>query len=318
MHKSGIYLFILLFCSCKEKHYYQIDLQTSSQETKIFAENVVSTNLYERDIAIAPDGSEFIYTLGDYRQRKRVMVMMQKSTKGWRSGVVGFSGSYNDIEPFYSPDGTKLFFASDRPVDNGDSTADYNIWIAEKVAGDWTEPEPLDTIINSNSDEFYPSVSNNGNLYFTATRKIGPGREDIFISRLIDGEFQSPEPLDSNINSTLYEFNAFVSPEEDLIVFTSYGRADDMGGGDLYFSRRDVSGKWTQAKHMGPQVNSTKLDYCPFVDFANARFYFTSERDEIQKERIASVPEFRHFSNAVLNGLGNIFYVNIEALQGLD
>ncbi|NND31559.1 MAG: exo-alpha-sialidase, partial [Saprospiraceae bacterium] len=171
---------------------------------------------------------------------------------------------------------------------------------------------PLDTVINSAADEYFPAVASNGNLYFTTTRKTGIGREDIFMSKYEKGKYQVPQPLDTAINSPLYEFNAFVSADEKLIIFTSYARSDDLGGGDLYFSTKDSSGKWRMAKNLGPEINSTKLDYCPFMYTANSGFYFTSERDQMDHDTLNSVADFEQFSDDVLNGLGNIYHVNAK------
>ena len=52
-----------------------IDIQSSADSLTIFAETVISTPLYERDLAISPQSDEIIYTLGDYKQNKRSLVI---------------------------------------------------------------------------------------------------------------------------------------------------------------------------------------------------------------------------------------------------
>ena len=81
--------------------------------------------------------------------------------------------------------------------------------------------QPLDSIVNSDVDEYYPSLSSNGNLYFTAAYSNALGREDIYKSEFINGHYQTPQPIDSNVNSVAYEFNAFISPDENLLIFSS-------------------------------------------------------------------------------------------------
>src|SRR5690606_24289710 len=106
-----------------------------------------------------------------------------------------------------------------RPVGADSTRSDYNIWVSDRTGHTWGEPQPLMQEINSRQDEFYPSVSRNGNLYFTSVRENGVGSEDIFVSRWVDGSYLYPEPLDSAINTSTYEFNAYVTPDEDLIIF---------------------------------------------------------------------------------------------------
>ncbi len=307
---------LLFWTGCKKEGSPQIQLNAATQKVELFGEDIISTRLYERDIAISPDGTELIYTLGNYRQSFRCLVSIKKGVAAWQEKqLVSFTGRYQDIEPFFSTDGTKLFFASTRPMDSDTTRSDYNIWFSKKTALGWGDPSPLDTIINTSKDEFYPAVSKNGNLYFTATRENGIGREDIFLSTFNNGKYQSPVPLDSTVNSAAFEFNAYVNPDEDLMVFSSYGRDDGLGGGDLYYSRRDANGRWTEAKNMGPVINSDKLDYCPFIDVPRGNFYFTSERGNALDKELKTVGKFEEEANRVLNGLGNIYRVNIEALD---
>ncbi len=141
------------------------------------------------------------------------------------------------------------------------------------------------------------------------------GKEDIYVSRLVNAEYQSPSPLDTNINTATYEFNAFVSPDEDLLIFGSYGRPDDLGGGDLYISRRESGGSWGKAYHPGAPVNSDRLDYCPFIDFPRGNFYFTSEREEPFPGRINTVEELEQQSIAPQNGLGDLYRIAFSQLR---
>lgn len=307
---------LLLLASCSSNRSAKIDLNHRSDKAEIFAPGIISTDLYERDMAISTDGNEIVFTLSDYRQTKRCLVMIKKSGDKWGSKeVLSFSGVYNDIEPFFSADGKRLFFVSDRPIDKTLSGKDYNIWVSERSKKGWDDPEPLPSMINSESDEFYPSLATNNDLYFTAERRSGFGSEDIFISRFTDGKYTEPVPLDTCINSHYDEFNAYVSPDEDLIIFSSYGRKDDLGRGDLYISRKNKDGKWEKAANMGPGINSDKLDYCPFIDIPRGNFYFTSERSGALDKRIENIRDVKDFAGGVLNGFGNIYRISSDKLN---
>ncbi|MEL7118017.1 MAG: exo-alpha-sialidase [Bacteroidota bacterium] len=302
-----ICLILFLGSACQQSEY---KLEDAPQKAELFAEGFISTSLYERDFAMSPDQTEIIYTLGDYKQSQRCLVSIQLEGDSWKEPqVLPFSGVHQDIEPFFSPEGNRLYFASNRPINSYSESNDYNIWFVDRLNDKWSEPQALDTLINTPGNEFYPAVTSSGNIYFTATRKDGIGREDIFVSKFINGQYQRPVALDSAINTLNYEFNAYVSPEEDLIVFSSFGREDDLGGGDLYVSYKDYEGNWKKAKHMGLRINSEKLDYCPFVDLENNVLYFTSERIHENLERISSVKAMIDYANMVQNGLGNIFHI---------
>jgi Tol biopolymer transport system component len=286
---------------------------TSAQ---LFAPGIVSTSFNERDLAISPDHQEIMYTLGTNDNSFRAIVQIKmKDGKVVQKEIAPFSGRYSDIEPFYAPDGRNLYFSSTRPLHENDSTPDYNIWFVEKISGEWsTEAKPVSVVLNSEADEFYPSVASNGNLYFTAAYPSAKGREDIYVTTYENGEYSLPVSLDTNINSVKYEFNAYISPKEDVLVFTSYGRPDDMGGGDLYISTRNASGQWTKARHAGPAINSPQLDYCPFIDFKASVFYFTSNRPPAITGKM-NLTDFEKMLNSPTNGIGNIYSISLGQLM---
>ena len=292
-----------------------VDLDSIPAGLSLFAKDIISTPLYERDLAISPLGDELVYTLGDYKQTRRCLVSMKKLNGTWQEPkILPFSGRYQDIEPFFATDADRLYFASNRPIFGDNNRTDYNIWWSDKKDEMWMEPQPLDSVINTQGDEFFPSLSNNGNLYFTATRENGMGREDIFRSEYTQGKFQVPTPLPESINSASFEFNAYISPEEDLIVFSSFGRDDGLGGGDLYFSRLDEKGDWAESQNMGQVVNSDKLDFCPFIDWRTRIFYFTSEQINPFQDRITDVQMLRESADQAQNGFGNIYRISLEEI----
>ncbi|MXV17034.1 hypothetical protein [Hufsiella ginkgonis] len=66
--------------------------------------------------------------------------------------------------------------------------------------------------VNSPGNEFYPSVTRSGNLYFTARLARGYGEEDIVVCESVNGKFRKPVLLDTAINTKGDEFNALWIP----------------------------------------------------------------------------------------------------------
>ncbi len=284
----------------------------------LFTGTSINTSMNERDIAISPDGTEMFYTVYLQPTQFHTIIYCKKAKNGTWSApqVASFSGKYSDMEPAFTADGQKVFFSSNRP-DGSSKTKNYDIWYAEKMNGVWMNPKNVGTPVNTTSDEFFPSIAANGNLYFTAAYKDGVGKEDIYVSRLSGGKYTRPVALDTGVNSGFYEFNAFVSPDERYLLFTSFGRKDDKGRGDIYMSSKDDKGNWSPAKNLWP-VNSEKLDYCPFVSFDNKTLFFTSERHTIPEsfsDRQVSYDRLKSLFNQVQNGTGNIYQVSWDAVM---
>jgi Tol biopolymer transport system component len=276
-----------------------------------------STAMQERDMAISPDGSLMFYTLQGNQHAFSVIVFRTRNKDlTWSApAVASFSGKYSDLEPAFTSDGRRLFFSSNRPLNNQSTPKDYDIWFVEKEGNGWGEPKNVGEGVNTSGNEFYPSVTQSGNLYFTAAYEHGVGKEDIFVSEFKDNKYQKGIALDTAVNSKRWEFNAFVSPDEKMIVFTSYGRQGELGGGDLYISLKDDQGKWKPAKPI-TILNSDKLDYCPFVSFDQQAFFFTSARHDIPAsfENAITYQELMKLNSSGKNASENIFWISLKSV----
>lgn len=320
IHYMLLLTMVVCMSSCKEpipEPITPVEVETKKATgLQMFMPGEISTELYERDFTILREGNEIIYTLGSITQDRRMLVSRKKMESGFWSDAeaLPFSGTYHDIEPFYDPESNRLFFASNRPLTALDSVMDYNLWYCELKKNKWGTPTALPGVINSDKDEFYPSVSKSGNLYFTATRPDGPGLEDIYVSHYKAGAYQEPVALDTTVNSSTYDFNAYINPEETLIVFSSYGREDDLGGGDLYLSFRKPDSSWASAIHLQAPINSKALDYCPYIDYDKRIFYFTSERMIDTLKPPASPKKLLIQAHKPGNGLGDIYSIPMDSV----
>lgn len=270
----------------------------------------------ERDFAISPDGKEVYYTISTPQSTFQTIVVMTRTAAGWtKPEVASFAGEYSDLEPTFSADGKQMFFASNRPLKTPGDPKDFDIWVVDRKGSGWGAPRNLGAPINTSADEFYPSVGKTGNLYFTAEYEGGIGKEDIYISKWANGRYEKPVALDTAVNGKTYEFNAFVDPDERFIIYTSFGRKDDTGRGDLYISHKDGSGKWLPAKNL-KFANSARLDYCPYVSPDKKMFFFTSERSALPRTfEAATYEKVNKVFLSPLNGTGNIYWVSFDRLS---
>jgi len=273
-----------------------------------------------RDFAMTANHDEIYFTVQSYKKEYSFIAYIKKVQNKWtKPAVVSFSGMYKDLEPFLSPNGLQLFFASNR-INNQSKEIkkDVDIWVVERASlhSNWSAPKNIGSAINTKADEYYPSVTNTGDLFFTAAYKDAKGKEDIYVSRFVNGVYTKPVSLGTGVNSEKYEFNAFVAPDESFILFTSYGRKDDLGRGDLYISYKGKDNSWMPAKHLDTPINSANIDYCPFVDVATNTLYFTSERNNL-KNSFSSKKSMDELTRALKlepNGLGRIYKVTLKEL----
>ncbi len=267
--------FFLTSCFNLFAQNFKLDF-TADSIPVIFGPGYFSDGFDNRDMAISPGNDELFTTL-QYGNSFSGILYSRKINGLWSKPEMSFfSGMYNDLEPAFSPDGKKLYFTSNRPLsDTGRFAKDYDIWYIEKHGNSWGNPLNMGSIINSAKDEFYASLAKNGNLYFT--RDNDTTADDIFFSAYKNGTYSIPIALSSNVNSKGLDFNCFVDPEERYLIYSSYKRSDDLGGGDLYISI-NKNGEWQPALHPGLEINSTSLDYSPFISSDKKYFFFTSRR----------------------------------------
>ena len=269
-----------------------------------------------RDFCISNDGNEAFFTIQSPSSEISQIVFIKKENNMWlEPELLPFCDSYMYLEPFLSGDGNRLFFVSDRPLDGSrNEKKDFDIWYVDRDRkhGKWSDPKNIGQPVNSNLDQFYPSVSNNNNLYFTMDSPDGYGKDDIYFSKWVDGKYLDPVLLNENINSSGYEFNAFISKNEDFIIFTKYNAEDGQGSGDLYISKKDKNGDWKKAENLGIPINTKYMEYCPFYDEDNEILYFTSKRMNIKSKKFKDILEFERYIKEQENGLSKIYMTSIK------
>lgn len=274
-----------------------------------------------RDLSINQKGTTIYFTIQSQLNEVSIIVEAMKDENSWNvQQLITPSGKHKDLEPFLAPDELRLYFASNRPLlDSSEIKEDFDIWYLERkhIDDKWSDPINIGATINSEFNEFYPSVSANGNLYFTSDKPGSKGKDDIYKSEWNSNSYQTPVSLSDSINTDGYEFNAYISPNEDFLIFSGYNREDGYGSGDLYFSTKLKNGDWSQSKNMGESINSDKMDYCPFIDFKTSSLYFTSKRSEIKPEDFNSLEEFKTLLNTYKNGESKIYKVPFNLKQFL-
>ena len=113
--------------------------------------------------------------------------------------------------------------------------------------------------VNSKAWESQPSLSADGRwLFFVRAYRTQDGRvvQDIYQSaRQADGTWSRPSRLPPSINTPGREENPVLHSDGKTLYFASNGHAG-MGGLDLFVSRRQPDGSWSEAENLGFPINS--------------------------------------------------------------
>lgn len=268
-----------------------------------------------RDFCISKEGTEAFFTVQSPDGNISQLACIRKSGNEWLTAeLLAFCDENSYMEPFLSDDGLRLYFASDRPVKGTkDAAKNFDLWYVERKSGtgSWSEPVNIGKSVNSENNEFFPILSKNNNLYFTMDAKTGKGKDDIYCCVWDGKKYASPVLLNDNINSSGYEFNAFISSNEDFLLYTKYNAEGGFGSGDIYIAKKDQNGTWQKAENLGNIINSKYMEYCPFYDQRTQTLYFTSKRMKLQSKDFKNMSEFQEYVNQNENGLSKIYCVKI-------
>ncbi|MBB6369065.1 PD40 domain-containing protein [Chryseobacterium shigense] len=287
-------------------------LNAQDSNTITLFEKKLNQFLNVRDFSVSEDGNEVFFTIQSPNQEISQITSIKKNGKNnWsETQLLSFNDNYSYMEPFLADNGTRLYFASDRPLDKTKSEKkDFDIWYVERKNqnSEWSEPVNMGKPVNSDLNEFFPTLSDNKNLYFTLESPTGMGKDDIYVCQWENNQYSGPQILDENINSDGYEFNAFISKKENFILFTKYNEKGGQGSGDLYISKKDSEGKWQKAENLGIPINTKSMEYCPFYDEKNQILYFTSKRNNMSPKKFKNISDFQEYINEGQNGLSKIY-----------
>jgi len=291
-----------------------------SKKAEVFAPGIISTGMYERDLAISPKGDEIYYSLfqGDWNT-----IMVTKLIKGnWQEPVVATFArdtSFFFAEPALSIDGNKIFFLSTKPRENETAKpgwSNQNIWFAERQSdGNWGDSKPLPENINA-QEEFYPSLTKDGTLYFCRTDEKTKTSQ-ILRSKLVNGQFENPIILPFPINDKGTIFNACIAPDDSYLIGCVMGRdSSNLKRATYMLFFHNTDDTWSKGIDLVKEYNLP----CPnaisiSVSIDGTILYFTSTAKSIRFKDIQ--PDWN--LNSIIkrrlsagNGNADIYWMKID------
>jgi hypothetical protein len=233
----------------------------------VFAPGIIClSDRSEIKIVFSQNGDECLLVTG-------VGLLYAKSDNGHWSGfkTPDFIGGSRMGEPFFSPDGQKIFFSSDR-----------DIWVSNRSNSRWTIPQSLNYPVNSSASEYHPTATLDGTLYFCSARDRTQSNYDIFKSEFINGNYSTVEKLDKVINSSNASdgaYDPYIAPDESYVIFTSI-LPDGYGRGDQYISY-NRNGRWTNPKNLGSKINTNKTEYGSYVSPDGKYYLFSRPESDV-------------------------------------
>ena len=196
------------------------------------------------------------------------------------------NSEYDDFAPLVNKNEDLLIFTSKRKATEKTKSdplsGQYyeNVLIAHLSNGTWQDASSIGQTINQgNLHNSAVGLSPDGDLLFIykgdGDRFSSRISGDLFISSRQNGHWESPVKIDV-INSRAWESSATVSEDKSILVISS-DRQGGYGGTDLYISRKDPDGNWTNPENMGAYINTRYDEDGPYLHPDGNKLYFSSK-----------------------------------------
>ncbi|TPG09795.1 hypothetical protein EAH75_14740 [Rhodanobacter glycinis] len=259
---------------------------------ELLGAGVISTGLQETSAAPTADGKTLYFMRSDFAEADDAIMVSQRVGKHWSTPqVASFSGQWHDSEPTLSPDGSRLYFVSNRPVRAGEPPvmAEMNghrfpgtgLWYVERRArGGWSAPTHVDGALNDGAMIYNPSVTASGDIYFSARRADSGKAYQIYVAHPQGRGYAAPVRVELG-DLEHSRMDPAVDPQGRFLIYAG-NEGDALGSADIYIAFRQADGRWGKPLHLDDDVNSRALENAPSLGPSFGELYVSSaRRDEV-------------------------------------
>lgn len=263
-----------------------VDLNTLAPITNLINDPDVN----EGSITMSKNGSSIIFAKGNNGKfsgtnEVNLYFTRQRNGKWSQPRYININGKDTwDSAPALSPDGTTLYFSSNREGGFGG----IDIYSAKvNRRGRWVDVRNLGDKINTPGNDMFPSIGDDGNLYFSSDGHSGLGGLDVFVSKRDKGVIYV-ENLGVPVNSNKDDFGFFLfNPSRGF--FTS-NRKGGAGDDDIYtFVNDDPNLKIVNYFLSGTTLTPNPESEEEMIPLSNTKVLLLDENEEVIDEVFTKV-----------------------------
>jgi outer membrane protein OmpA-like peptidoglycan-associated protein/tetratricopeptide (TPR) repeat protein len=180
--------------------------------------------------------------------------------------------------PSLTIDGRTLIFTRRVNKDEDFYESQWTNLPLPQAGGQWGKARPLGGRINTNFNEGAQNISQDGQLLvFTGCNyPEGQGSCDLYLAQRTKTGWTEPQNLGGLVNTDYWESSPSLSPDKRVLYFAS-NFPEGYGGKDIYVTRRLPNGKWSRPQNLGPTINTSGDEGCPFIHADNQTLFFNSD-----------------------------------------
>ena len=177
----------------------------------------------------------------------------------------------DEFSPVVASDGSTMYFAG---IELEGAVGGEDIYKSEfdYSTRKWKKPEIVKEL-SSGGDESPLSMTSDGNNMLV----FKDGK--LYLSKLTSSGWSTPKLMPENINSFKWIGRATLSADGRIMIFSASEDPEEIYGDsniDLYVTRKDDRGDWSEPFKLGPDINTFKEERSPYIHSDNRTLYFSS------------------------------------------
>ncbi len=143
-------------------------------------------------------------------------------------------------------------------------------------------PENLGDAVNDEGHQYFPSISADGeHLVFTERKVKGPRQDEDFYEsfRSDAGDWKPKSRLTGHLNTPQNEGAQSLSADGNILYFTGCQRREGYGSCDIYVSKKQSNGTWSEPENLGTNINTPAWESMPSISPDGKTLYFVRGKD---------------------------------------
>lgn len=192
------------------------------------------TKYDEGPCTFSNDGKTIYFTRNELKKgtKKSILKIYESklSNGKWSEpALMPFSNdNYSVAHPTLSKDGKKIYFSSDMPGAQGGQ----DIYVCDRIGNSWSHPHNLGADINSEGNELFPFIHEDGTLYFASDGLGGFGGLDIFYAKPKDKGWEVKN-MGYPVNTSKDDFSLVLNNDKSQGFFAT-NRKGANSSDDIY------------------------------------------------------------------------------------
>lgn len=188
----------------------------------------------------------------------------------------GVNTATDELMPTITADERYLYFTR---LDRSGYMLEENIYVSSDSASSWSMAQMVEAPISLYSyNDGATCISPSGKyLFFTSCERPGGyGNCDIWFASRNETGFEKPRNMGGRINTPGKDIQPSISADGRTLFFASNKRGG-YGGLDIWYSVLQDDYSWSEAKNLGPLINTEYDEERPFIHPDDQTLYFSSD-----------------------------------------